>query len=89
MARYAGDGLEWYRVFSLSPRPKQVVARRDLVIRGRRRPQGAEAMALLPGAVAVECGVDGRTVELAMSPDAMTGLLAWLEAAPPGQTIVA
>ncbi|MGH6656074.1 MAG: DUF2550 family protein, partial [Actinocrinis sp.] len=26
-------------------------------------------------------------VELAMSPDALTGFLSWLEAAPPGQNV--
>ena len=89
IARYAGDGLEWYRVFSLSPLPKRIVARRDLVVRSRRRPRGAEALAVLAGAIVVECGVADRTLELAMSPEALTGFLSWLEAAPPGHHLVA
>lgn len=89
IGRYAGDGFEWYRVFSLSLRPKRVLARRDLVVRSRRRPRGAEAMAVLAGVVIVECGVDGRTIEFAMSPDALTGFLSWLESAPPGHHLVA
>lgn len=84
IARYSGDALKWYRVFSLSLRPKRVVFRRELVVRGRRAPRGPEAMALLAGAQIVECGVDGRAVEFAMSQDALTGFLAWLESAPPG-----
>jgi hypothetical protein len=89
IARYRGDGLEWFRVFSFSPRPRRWIARRDLVVRGRRDPKGPEVMAVLPGAIVVECEVSGRPLELAMSPDAMTGFLSWLEAAPPGRHLVA
>lgn len=89
LGRYADDGLEWYRVFSLSPRPRHVYRRRDLTVRGQRTPGGSEAMALLPGAVVVECGIAGRPLELGMSPSAATGFLAWLESAPPGHHLVA
>ena len=89
IARYRGDGLEWFRVFSFSPRPRRWIARPDLVVRGRRNPKGPEVMAVLPGAIVVECEVAGRPLELAMSPDAMTGFLSWLEAAPPGRHLVA
>nr|WP_196790863.1 DUF2550 domain-containing protein [Motilibacter aurantiacus] len=85
VGRYATDTVEWYRVFSYSPRPRQVVQRRDLVVLSRRAPDAAEALALLPGAVIVECSSGGEVLELGMSPDALTGFLAWLEAAPPGQ----
>lgn len=85
VARYTGDSLEWFRVFSWSPRPRHSFPRRQLLVRGRRRPSGPEAFALLTGAVVVECGVDGRTVELGLTEDALTGFLSWLEAAPPGQ----
>jgi hypothetical protein len=84
-ARYAEDMLEWYRVFSFSPRPRWVFPRRELEVRGRRVPDGAEALALLSGAVVLECSWRERWVELAMADDTMTGFLAWLEAAPPGQ----
>jgi len=40
---------------------------------------------LLAGAVVVKCRHDTSFVEFAMSPDALTGFLAWLESAPPGQ----
>jgi hypothetical protein len=64
------------------------MARRELEIVDRRVPEGAEAFALLSGAVIVRCrdGSDGGTmVEFAMGDDALTGFLSWLEAAPPGQ----
>jgi hypothetical protein len=37
--------------------------------------------------VVVECGIAGRTVELGMGEGELTGFLAWLEAAPPGQNV--
>lgn len=99
VGRYAGDTVEWYRVFSYSPRPKRVFGRRDLEIIDRRAPQGAETFALLSGAVIVRCregravasesssgsGMvsSGELVELAMGNDALTGFLSWLESAPP------
>jgi hypothetical protein len=85
IGRYAGDSLEWYRVFSYSARPRQVLSRRDLEIVDRRPPVGPEVFSLLAGAVVVKCHHDDRFVEFAMSPEALTGFLAWLESAPPGQ----
>ena len=84
---FAGDELRWYRVFSLSARPRRVLSRRDLQVVRRRDPSGAEHRALLSGAVVMECCVGDRPVELAMSSSAVTGFLAWLEARPPGATL--
>ena len=89
IGRYSGDSLEWYRVFSYATRPRHVMARRALEIVDRRVPEGAEAFALLSGAVIVRCrdGSDsGAMVEFAMGEDALTGFLSWLEAAPPGES---
>jgi hypothetical protein len=59
--------------------------RRDLVVVNRRVPDGAEEAILGTGRVIVSCALphDG-SVELAIADSALTGLLAWLEAAPPG-----
>ena len=84
VGRFVGDELQWYRVFSLSPRPRRTLARRDLKVVRRREPSGSEHLALLEGAVVMECSVGDRPVELAMSSSAVTGFLAWLEACPPG-----
>ncbi|SCD76803.1 Protein of unknown function [Streptomyces sp. DvalAA-14] len=54
---------------------------------GRRAPQGSEELALLSDAVVLSCAHRGTRLELAMSDDALTGFLAWLEAAPPGQRV--
>lgn len=84
VARYADDRLEWYRVFSVSARPRQVLPRELLAIGSRRTPVYPETLAIMPGHVIVECTVERRPVEVAMSTEALTGFLAWRESAPPG-----
>jgi hypothetical protein len=87
VARYSGDRIEWFRVFSYSPRPRRVLLRPAIEVLGRRAPQGSEELALLSDAVVLSCAHRGTRLELAMSDDALTGFLAWLEAAPPGQRV--
>ncbi|MDO0925699.1 DUF2550 domain-containing protein [Streptomyces sp. TG1A-8] len=87
VARYNGDRIEWYRVFSYAPRPRRVLERARIEVAGRRLPEGEEELALLSDAVVLACTHRGTRVELAMSEDALTGFLAWLEAAPPGQRV--
>ncbi len=87
VARYNGDRVEWYRVFSYSPRPRRVLERSAIEVAGRRLPDGEEELALLSDAVVLACVHRGTRLELAMSDDALTGFLAWLEAAPPGQRV--
>ena len=84
IARYSGDTLEWYRVFSYALRPKRVLGRRDLQVVERRQPRGPEVFSLLSGAVVVRCVGDGGPVEFAMSEDTLTGFLSWVESSPPG-----
>ncbi|RKN40916.1 DUF2550 domain-containing protein [Streptomyces hoynatensis] len=87
VARYNGDQVEWFRVFSYALRPRRALQRDRIQVRERRRPVGDEELALLPGAVVLSCRHEEWDVELAMSEDALTGFLAWLEAAPPGQRV--
>ncbi|MFF8093815.1 DUF2550 domain-containing protein [Streptomyces sp. NPDC016675] len=87
VARYNGDRIEWYRVFSYSPRPRRVLERSAIEVAGRRVPDGEEELALLSDAVVLACVHRETRLELAMSEDALTGFLAWLEAAPPGQRV--
>ena len=89
VGRFVGDDLQWFRVFSLSPRPRRTLTRRDLVVRSRRTPKGPESLALLKGAEIVELMSAQGRVEIALDPSALTGLLAWLEARPPGATLPA
>ncbi|MFJ3825799.1 DUF2550 domain-containing protein [Streptomyces nodosus] len=87
VARYNGDCVEWYRVFSYALRPRRILERSAIEVAGRRLPEGEEEMALLSDAVILTCLHRGTRLELAMSEDALTGFLAWLEAAPPGQRV--
>ena len=98
VASYQREELNWFGALGLTMRPDVVFPRRDLTVVSRRLPTEAEAASLGPGMIVVECqlgedsesprpaGTPGRsrTVELAMGEAALTGLLSWLEAAPPG-----
>ena len=87
VARYSGDRIEWFRVFSYAPRPRRVLERSSIEVLNRREPAGQEELALLSDSVVLVCEHRGVRLELAMSDDALTGFLAWLEAAPPGQRV--
>ena len=84
LGRYSGDRLEWFRIFSLSPRPRASWRRAELRYLGRRDPEGPEQLSLYPGHLVVRCDTADGEVELAMAPSSLTGLQSWLEAGPPG-----
>lgn len=84
LGRYSGERLEWFRVFSLSPRPKRSWVRESLTFDGRREPLGAEQMSLYPDHLVIHCQTADGEVELAMSAGSLTGFQSWLEARPPG-----
>ena len=84
VGRYLGDELRWYRIFGLWPRAEAVLSRRDLEIVSRGTPSAAEYAVLGADALIISCRGAGGHTDLAMSRAALTGFLAWLEAAPPG-----
>jgi hypothetical protein len=84
IGRFAGDDLRWYRVFSLSVRPRRILSRRYLSVAGRRQPTAAERLVLPADWIILRCTVQRSTVEIAMAETTLTGFLSWLEAAPPG-----
>ncbi len=83
VARYESDRLDWFRIFTMDPRPRSSWARHRLVILDRRPPEGPEAYAVLPNAVIVRCAYGGSTLELAMTAPNYDGFATWLESAPP------
>jgi Protein of unknown function (DUF2550) len=83
LGRYAGEDLEWFRAFSFAPHPRYVVPRSSNTVQ-RRVPVGPERFALLGGQQIIGLEALDGNVELAMSEEALTGFLAWTEAAPPG-----
>ncbi|HLL63374.1 MAG TPA: DUF2550 domain-containing protein [Propionibacteriaceae bacterium] len=87
VCRYSEGILEWFRFFSYSPRPRMRFSRSELRVLETRDPDPVEAVALSSDQTVVRVaspGHPGEVIELAMSADSLTGLLSWLEAAPPG-----
>ena len=85
VARYSGDNLEWFRVFSPSLRPRVIFPRSVSRAGAQRDPDPIEAVGLSHDQRIVEIELtDGHSWELAMSSPSMTGLLSWRESSPPG-----
>ena len=88
LARYSEDRLEWFRFFSYSARPRRRFVRGSVRVIETRDPEPAEAVTLYDGQRVLVLedrrGNEPDRAELAMSTDSLTGLLSWLEAAPPG-----
>lgn len=84
LGRYTGESLEWFRIFSLSPRPKYVWRRDEMTYEGRRAPDKVEALSLYADHVVVECRTPAGRVDLAMTESSVTGFQSWVESGPPG-----
>ncbi len=84
VARYSGEFMEWFAVFSLSFRPRVRVYRSEARVVSNRIPDYDEAAALYQGSQIVNMLIGDETCEFAMSRSSMTGLMSWLESAPPG-----
>ncbi len=91
---YQPDSLSWHGALGVLLRPEYVFHRRALSVVARRPAEPAEAVTLGADRIVVEVAakpapddsapVPAEHVELAMSEQALTGFLAWLEASPPG-----
>lgn len=91
---YAHDSLRWYGALGVLLRPGQELHRRSLTVISRRPAEPSEVVTLGTDRFVVEVSVKppadapgsspGSHVELAMTEQALTGFLAWLEASPPG-----
>lgn len=82
VCRYQDNDLEWFRLLSLSVRPRHRYKRSSLELLGRREPTESELVKVQPDVVIVELRYEGYEVLLAMNFDAYTGLSSWLEAGP-------
>ena len=89
VGRYDGDQIAWYRTFGVSLRPQLCLVRRELTVVNRRRPVDGDEWHVPPGHVVLACRNGDDDLDLSMEPPAVTGFLAWLESAPPGQQFVA
>jgi hypothetical protein len=93
---YQHDSLSWYGALGVLLRPEHEFHRRSLSVVSHRPAEPSEAVTLGTERIVVEVaaaaspavpGVEsgpGEHVELAMTDQALTGFLAWLEASPPG-----
>jgi len=86
VARYSGDWLEWHRVFGFSLTPRLRFNRSGTELGAQRVPSQGESLALYEGQRIVELVPSrGQPVEVALGSQELTGLLSWLEGAPPGR----
>jgi Protein of unknown function (DUF2550) len=85
IARFVGDEMRWYRVFSLAPGPRRKLSRLSLSVQERRAPGPPERLVLPDDWVIVRCSTGREPVEIAMARTTLTGFLSWLEAGSPGQ----
>ncbi len=88
VARYDEGILQWFRFFSYALRPRQVFTRDQVRVLESRDADPVESVSLGSDQRVVRIdtpqAVPAREWELAMNSDSLTGLLSWLEAAPPG-----
>jgi hypothetical protein len=91
LAEFQRSQLCWHPAVSLRLRPRACFDRAGLTIARCRRPTDAETARFGAEVIVAECEVrharpagpgDIERVELAMSQEAFTGLLAWLESSP-------
>lgn len=87
VARYSGDELEWFRIFSLSAKARMTFPRKEITVLETRIPDPVEALSLYAGQKVVRFEYGDDLWDLSMSQDSVTGLLSWLEASPPGTPV--
>lgn len=89
VARYTEENIEWFRLFSFVLAPRIVFHRDSLRVLEHRAPDAVEAVSLYEDQIVVRvesaASDPPRQWDLAMPGDSLTGMLAWLEAAPPGR----
>lgn len=88
LARYSAEGLQWYRVFSPSLRPRFTFQQGQWIAGGERSPERGEAVQLFDNHVVLTLeprAGSATPVELSLDTAAATGLRSWLESALPGR----
>jgi hypothetical protein len=82
VAWYGSDVLLWYRGLSFAVRPHERLNRAVMQITGQRSAR-RDDLGLPADLVVVQCTTSDGLRELAMDRSTVTGLLSWLESAPP------
>lgn len=89
-ARYRGDNLEWFKAFGVALTPARVI-RRGLNDYVEQRPASETELDTLfhdSRVVRIRGRRDAHEHMLAMEPQHTTGLMSWLESAPPGSHVL-
>jgi hypothetical protein len=87
IVRYRRDAVVWFPLLAFGFKPRWSVPRLRVRIGHPRPPTDREQLTLMTGQTIVPITPDGSdvTLEWAMAPNAADGLVAWAEAAPPGE----
>jgi len=89
VARYNGDRLECFRWLSLRTAPSLVIDRADVTDTSRREPKAREAYFLgVDSPVVVRIALRSGVALLALDESSLTGLLSWVDSAPPRPFVV-
>lgn len=89
IARYNRDRLECFRWLSLATVPSLVVDRADVTDTSRRAPRAREAYILgVDSPVVVRIELRSGAALLALDESSLTGLLSWVDSAPPRPFVV-
>lgn len=86
VARFRGNDLEWYRVFSLSLRPRVTFHRHETRVLTVRKPTASESTELYDGHLVTELAGHNAGYLLAMSRPDLTAFSSWTEAGAPGRS---
>lgn len=87
VGRYRGEDLEFFRLFSLWPVPRYTFRRGAVEIVGRRSPSARESRRTHHSFVVAKLQTPTPVSQVALTPGALTALLAWLESSPPGHNV--
>lgn len=87
VGRYRGEDLEFFRLFSLWPVPRYTFRRGTVEVLGRRSPSPRESRRTHHSFVVAQVETQTPVAQVALTPGALTALLAWLESAPPGHNV--
>jgi Protein of unknown function (DUF2550) len=89
IGRYDGDRILWFRTFGIGLRPRRVFRRRDLDLVERNNPGPEDGVHVPPGHVVLTCRYADDLIDITMDALVVTGFVSWLEAAPPGEHVIA
>ncbi|WIY83824.1 DUF2550 domain-containing protein [Propionimicrobium sp. PCR01-08-3] len=91
LARYSGERFEWYLLWRIGPKPSRVFVRSRCEVVGIRKTSISEANLGYAFSTILSVRVPGdrpgelaQVWDLVLNEGSATGLVSWLEAAPPG-----